>query len=288
MRCRLLFVATMFVTVWLLAACYGASSTPAAIETPNRNAIVTEDVARADTLDSADITPEPMSEQYCLVTVPKLNIRSGPSTEFPRLTTIPLNTRVVVTGSDASKTWYYGNALEVDGWASSEFLDCYSDSASLPVISTPVPETVDTPTPQMTFGFDQSTVTLLEPLEQALCGRRTFRWSSSVKAEADQMFELIFWPAGTDPIADGFSPVGAQPSNEVTVDLSATAEYLPMLMNGKDYQWGVLLVHANPYERIRYLGGGHPFRLRSQAECDAERPIPVLTYIPVEKAYPDD
>jgi uncharacterized protein YraI len=271
-----------------LAGCFAA--TPGMIiasEEYSESGQSAESTATTAPIAGVSLTPEPISNRICLVTVPKLNVRSGPSTEQPRVSTLSQDAQFAVTGSNNLETWYYGSSAEIIGWISAEYVDCYADVASLPTLAVPTIVEQTTPVPVAAYSFDVSPVTLLEPLEPALCGRRTFRWIGPSQIEPNQMFELVFWPSGGDPVSDGFSPVGAQRTSEVDVDLSAAAEYLDMLMNGKDYEWGILLVGTDPYERIRYLGGGHPFRLRSQAECDADAPIPVLTGV-AQPAYPND
>lgn len=77
----------------------------------------------------------------------------------------------------------------------------------------------------------------------------------------NQYFELVFWPAGSDPMSSSFGPAGSIKETALTVDLDKTADVLPHLFqSGQDYQWGVLLVELNPYRRLQYLGGGHRFR----------------------------
>jgi hypothetical protein len=101
---------------------------------------------------------------------------------------------------------------------------------------------------------------LVEPLDATLNGRRTFRWSANVTLQANQRFELVFWLVGQDPLRDSFGPVGASTETAITVNLDKTVEVLPdRLMPGHDYEWGVLLVEVEPYQRLQFLGGGHRF-----------------------------
>ena len=58
-----------------------------------------------------------------------------------------------------------------------------------------------------------------------------------------------------------FGPAGSTRETSLTVDLDKAADALPhLLQSGQEYQWGVLLVELNPYQRVQYLGGGHRFR----------------------------
>ena len=134
----------------------------------------------------------------------------------------------------------------------------------LPITNTPVPTNTLPPTPQPTatpvlpVG---GSLALLEPLEAVLNGRRTFRWSTDIALTGNQYFEVVFWPAGRDPMSSAFGPVGSIKEMMITVDLDKTADTLPALFqSGQNYEWGVLLVELNPYRRLQYLGGGQRFR----------------------------
>jgi hypothetical protein len=103
--------------------------------------------------------------------------------------------------------------------------------------------------------------TLVEPLDGVISGKRTFRWTTNVTLAENQYFEMVFWPAGQDPLTAGFGPGGSTQETAITVDLDGAANSLPnMLVSGQKYQWGVLLVQLNPYQRLQYLGGGHEFQ----------------------------
>ena len=142
-----------------------------------------------------------------------------------------------------------------------------STSTSTPLLqitNTPVPTNTLPPIPQPTatpvlpVG---GSLALLEPLDAVLNGRRTFRWSTDVALTSNQYFEIVFWPAGRDPMSSAFGPVGSIKETTITVDLDKTADTLPALFqSGQNYEWGVLLVELNPYRRLQYLGGGQRFR----------------------------
>ena len=83
---------------------------------------------------------------------------------------------------------------------------------------------------------------------------------TTVTLAENQYFELVFWQPGEDPMGPSFSPVGAGKESSYTVDLDKASEILSaLLISGREYEWGVLLVELNPYHRLRYLGGGHRF-----------------------------
>jgi hypothetical protein len=128
-------------------------------------------------------------------------------------------------------------------------------SPTLTATATPI----DQPPPTPVLPVDDS-VTLVEPLDSVLQGRRTFRWSTEVQLEENQYFELVFWPVGRDPMSSSFGPAGSIKETTLTVDLDRIADILPHLFQaGQEYEWGVLLVELNPYRRLQHLGGGHRF-----------------------------
>lgn len=283
---RILFlVAGMGILIVALAGCFAATPTPASVGEISSSSGEENAVAGGNIADTSQ-TPEPMSERICLVTAPNLNLRSGPSIESSRVGALPKGAQFVVSGGNGAETWYYGVQSGVSGWASSNYLDCYRDASSLPTEEVSPPDATVTPVAKTDLAIGSSTVTLVEPLEGTLFGRRVFRWAGSVDMQPGQMYELVFWPAGGDPMVDGFGPVGAQPANEVTVDLGATADHLAQFMYGRDYEWGILLVSTEPYQRIRYLGGGHPFRLRTVEQSPLV--LPVVTGQPFGSSYPED
>ncbi len=142
--------------------------------------------------------------------------------------------------------------------------------------------------PPAVFAGD---VTLLEPLAPALAGRLLFRWATSAQLGPNQGYEMVFWKPGQDPMVAGFSPIGARPDTEVRVNLEDTASSLTLLNFGEDYQWGVLLVQLEPYQRLAYLGGAHPFRFVSSGGggggSDEDAPRPESTNEPIDPGRPE-
>lgn len=125
--------------------------------------------------------------------------------------------------------------------------------------ATPIATATLRPTPTAALPVGGS-VTLLEPFDAVLQGKRTFRWSTNVVLAENQYFELVFWPAGNDAMGSGFGPAGSSKETALTIDLDKTADTLAhLLKSGQDYEWGILLVELNPYRRLQYLGGGQRF-----------------------------
>jgi hypothetical protein len=146
-------------------------------------------------------------------------------------------------------------------------LTCSGDLAPLSVttqFTQPVAAPLATPlsTPAAPAAQPASTngaLTLLQPLDARLYGRRSFRWQTNVALKPNQGFELIFWEVGQDPLTKGFSLVGPKTESAADVDLDKLGMLLPQLKPNKEYGWGVLLVQLRPYRPLQYLGGGHRF-----------------------------
>lgn len=234
-------------------------------------------------LVSACTMPMPRAPQalaVCTVTAQNLNLRGGPGVDYPRITKMPQGTRFAVRAQNGAGSWFVGSWNETTGWASAAYLECPTGAANVPVLTTwPEPPVVAPPQPSQLAEpsaavvasapparapsaiITMAGVNLVEPLGSQLGGRQVFRWTPVGDLQPGQAFELVFWRPGQDPMSDGFSPIGARPEAEVRVDLDATSSSLPQLNFGSDYAWGVLLVELDPYRRLAYLGGGHPFRL---------------------------
>lgn len=152
-----------------------------------------------------------------------------------------------------------------------------STNTPLPTNTAP-PTPLATATPVLPVG---GALTLLEPTDVVLKGRRIFRWSTDVTLAENQYFELVFWPAGREAMGSGFGPAGSSKETTFTVDLDKTADTLPNLFqSGQDYEWGVLLVELNPYRRLQYLGGGHRFRFERSSGGGGGGSAPAPTNTP--------
>ncbi|MEZ4660709.1 MAG: serine/threonine-protein kinase [Caldilineaceae bacterium] len=150
-------------------------------------------------------------------------------------------------------------------------------------VATPTVLRANTPTPAV-VAFSGS-VSLIEPLENPLRGKRTFRWSTTMTLSGNQEFELVFWPENGDPMRDGFGPVGTTKGTQIEVNLDKSIDILAQLEAGRNYRWGVLLVTQSPYNRIRYLGGNHLFRIEyssssSGGSSGGSKPSPTKTPTP--------
>lgn len=246
----------------------------------------------------------------CVVTAQNLNLRSGPGVDFPRIAKMPEGSRFAVRAQNGTRTWYVGSWDGETGWASGTFMDCPAEVSMVPRLTVwpeaPTPDAplaapnrprpsqaqqpvraASAPAPVVN---NAGSVTLLEPLAPALSGRLIFKWTPSVTLGANQGYEMVFWQPGQDPMVNGFSPIGARPESEVRVNLEETASSLTMLNFGQDYQWGVLLVQLEPYQRLAYLGGAHPFRFLSAGgggdDDGGDAPRPESTNEPIDPGQP--
>lgn len=60
-------------------------------------------------------------------------------------------------------------------------------------------------------------------------------------------------------MGNGFGLAAPTTGTEITVNLDELDDLLGGRLDNGQYQWGILLVRTEPYERIGYLGGGFTF-----------------------------
>ena len=102
-------------------------------------------------------------------------------------------------------------------------------------------------------NFTKATVVLLEPVvKDTLADKRPFRWQANFALPPGYAFEVVFWKHGQDPLRQGKGYAGL--STEAQVNASADSFHQRSAPEG-EYQWGVLLVVKEPYQRVKYLGG---------------------------------
>jgi uncharacterized membrane protein YgcG len=119
-----------------------------------------------------------------------------------------------------------------------------------------VPTPIPLPTPTPTAGAFE----LVTPSDrESGTGDRRFAWQTSFVPAEGQGFEIIFWRPGQDPLVNGFGLAAPTSDNGVTLKLSQLDNVLGDLLEPGEYNWGVLLVRTEPYERVRLLGGPRTF-----------------------------
>ncbi len=85
-----------------------------------------------------------------------LNLRTGPGTQFDRITVLPAGTVVPIVGRIGSNQWWQVRFGATIGWVSAAYVTVYGICTAVPVIATPVPPptvppTVPPPTVPPTF-----------------------------------------------------------------------------------------------------------------------------------------
>jgi uncharacterized protein YraI len=112
-------------------------------------------------------TPIPIAKVDDTLTL-KVNIRSGPSTEYPVVTQFDPGQEAVVTGRSEDNSWWQINLSKVEGiekaagWIASEFTIVNTDANVIPIAQAP-PLPTATFTPEAVAEADAST----EPEEEA-------------------------------------------------------------------------------------------------------------------------
>lgn len=93
-------------------------------------------------------TPTPTSATYAEVTVPALNVRAGPGTNFPRLGLVRRGQRLTVLARNPEATWLLICCLDGQrGWISSAYVKLSQPVEAVPAATVTPPTSVSTPTP---------------------------------------------------------------------------------------------------------------------------------------------
>ncbi len=75
-----------------------------------------------------------------------LNLRTGPGTQFDRITVLPAGTVMPITGRIGSNQWWQVRFGATIGWVSAAYVTVYGICTGIPVIVTPVPPPTTPPT----------------------------------------------------------------------------------------------------------------------------------------------
>jgi serine/threonine protein phosphatase PrpC len=98
-----------------------------------------------------------------------------------------------------------------------------------------------------------------------LNSKQSFSWSSNFTLEDGFEYEIIFWKVGQDPMIAGYGYGGR--TTQTYKNLSAEDVIEGGAQTG-DYLWGLLLVHVEPYTRIKYLGGDRRIRIEAPGKSE--------------------
>jgi hypothetical protein len=90
-------------------------------------------------------------------------------------------------------------------------------------------------------------VAVSPPAAANVRGAVVFAWTPNASLGPNQLFELVFWEAAAGPDAGrALNAASASTTVQINVDNLAPGPH----------NWGIFLAQAEPYTRIRYLGGG--------------------------------
>jgi len=142
----------------------GFSPTPAATLLPNVTVLPTDTPLPGPTatpLPNVTIVPAAPNPNVAVVIAPALNVRSGPSTLYPVITTVPAGTVLTVLGRNESNTWIAVQLPDgTQGWVTRSLTDYVAVSSNVLTaepLPTPtlIPGVTATPTPDTTIVLVQ-------------------------------------------------------------------------------------------------------------------------------------
>lgn len=88
-----------------------------------------------------------------------LNFRSGPGTNFDRISVLTAGTLAPIVGRIGDNTWWQLIVNNRTGWVSSEFTTEYGNCLSIPLVATPTPQVTTTSTPTSTNAAPPTSTT---------------------------------------------------------------------------------------------------------------------------------
>ncbi|MFW5696205.1 MAG: SH3 domain-containing protein, partial [Phototrophicaceae bacterium] len=106
----------------------------------NQTGWISNRYATTTNLENVPVTystegPQPQPTPYTAFTRTEVNLRSGPSTDFPVITIMPQNINVPIVGRNLRATWWQVNYNGTIGWASATFtaIEDGADLGQVPV-----------------------------------------------------------------------------------------------------------------------------------------------------------
>lgn len=87
---------------------------------------------------SANALAAPANTQG-IVLADVLNVRSGPSTAYPVINRVKLDTKLTLTGRDARSTWFQISLNDKAGWVAGQYVKATGDVTALPVVEVAPP-----------------------------------------------------------------------------------------------------------------------------------------------------
>lgn len=138
-------------------------------------------------------------------------------------------------------------------------------SRHLPTPPTATPWPTPTPTPQparMIVPFQT-----LQPANGACLTQGTqFEWQDNIGLPAGHLYEIVVWRAGEDPMNAGRGVTQPDTRTSRWVDLAYLDDQRDWFAPG-DYNWGILEITNDPYQRYKLLGSGGWFHYVLNAPC---------------------
>ena len=257
-----------------LAATLGATPSPTRPVRATRTPAPTRTVRPSS-------TPAPNAA----ILAPKLNIRSGPGTQYEVIGLAAANERYFVTGQANNCAWLQIVLEEgTEGWIAGDATLAQTSvpctvirgaeiaAVPQPPIATPIatvaaqpsqptatrlaatstPASVPAlpaPTRSLTTGGPSSIAVLEPPDGYSSLAPITFSWNPDAPLAPGQEFEVVFWNAATETEAQGRGWVRSGAETSVRID--------PARQPAGAYRWGLFVVATEPYQRLRYLGPGY-------------------------------
>jgi hypothetical protein len=128
--------------------------------------------------------------------------------------------------------------------------------------NTPIPAT---PTPQPTPVVPPFQT--LQPANGAcLTQGAQFEWQDDLGLPPGQLYEIVVWRAGEDPLKASRGITKADTRTSRWIDLDYLDDQRDWFAPG-DYNWGILAISTEPYQRHTVLGVGGWFRYVRGASC---------------------
>jgi hypothetical protein len=127
-------------------------------------------------------------------------------------------------------------------------------------VATPLSVSVPMPLPTATATSAPVALELRSPNDgESGTGERLFEWVTTYTPAEGEGFELVFWPPEGNAMANGFGLAAPTNDTRLNLDLSKLDDTLGTTFEPGPYNWGILLVRREPYERLRLLSAPRTF-----------------------------